>query len=344
MHAFCGGSARLAKGARLLGALLPSCSRSVLGHTHVVVVVPHAGGWTRKGSCSDFRIGGTIFVNREMLHNPWWVADRLLHESLHQKLYDFRQTHSLLAGDLAPESSAPKGNAAAVHAIWNPGGETRSNCWDTFRAVAAFHVYVHLAVFCAQAERRKEDLVKRFGETEASFPTMTKRREALERAQYLGRNIRGSCWQELGPAGRLLVDWLMAVLNAIDPTPPPPDSPYMHLLLHRYLMEALMLVNEKRSPEHTAHLPQLIDEEAGTMRRVLSAIDPEDRTWIGWTMRWCGASARQGKRPSCGSGSWSRRSFERLLPTVMGSGVRPRLIQRGWRRRFRPWWRIQVGN
>jgi hypothetical protein len=150
-----------------------------------------------------------------MLRNPWWVADRLLHESLHQKLYDFRQTHSLLASDLAPQSALSKEPAATVRCIWNAGGWGGSNDWDTFRAIAAFHVYVHLAVFCAQAERRRAELLARFGAPDASFPTMTGRREAIERAQYLGREIRKSCWQELGPAGRLLVEWLSIILNSI---------------------------------------------------------------------------------------------------------------------------------
>jgi hypothetical protein len=265
--------ARLAKGAELLGAILPLCSRSVLGHSHVVVLVPHVGTWTQKGSCSEFRVGGTIFLNREMLHNPWWVADRLLHESLHQKLYDFRQTHSLLARDLAPESSFSKERAATVYCIWNEGGSARSNHWDTFRAIAAFHVYVHLAVFCAQAERRKAELVERFGAPDASFPTMTSRREALQRAHYLGREIKGSCWQELGPAGRLLVEWLTAILNAIDRAPPPPRSSYIHLLLHRYVTEAILVAKRRPSPELTTGLAGLIHDEAATMRRVLSAID-----------------------------------------------------------------------
>jgi hypothetical protein len=264
---------KLEKGAKLLGVLLPLCSRSVFSHTHVVVIVPHAGTWTQKGSCSEFGIGGTIFLNREWLGNPWWVAEHLLHESLHQKLYDFRQTHSLLAQDLAPASSSPKASAATVNSIWNAGQEGRSSNWDTFRAVAAFHVYVHLAVFCGQAERRKEELVTRFGAPDASLPTMATRPEALERAHYLGRQIKESCWQELGPAGRLLVDWLIAILNAIDHAPPPPESSYIHLLLHRYVMEATMVAGQKRSPELAPELPKLVNEEAETVRHVLSAID-----------------------------------------------------------------------
>ncbi|MGD0676347.1 MAG: hypothetical protein ABSC94_13085 [Polyangiaceae bacterium] len=261
--------AKLAKGAELLAALMPLTSRSALSHAHVVVVVPHVGRWMQKGSCSEFRVGGAIFLNRDMLKNPWWVAEHLFHESLHQKLYDFRQAHSLLAQDIAPPTSE---DSAAVCAIWNVGGSNRSNAWDTFRVIAAFHVYVHLAVLCLQADRRKSDLVKRFGAPDASFPTMTSRREAFERSHYLGRKLKESCWHELGPAGRLLVDWLMSIMKTIDPLPPPTETVYLHLLLNRYIVEAVMLSEKKLSPEVAAPLTALVDDEAETVRSVLSAL------------------------------------------------------------------------
>lgn len=270
--------AMLAKGADLLGALLPLCTRSVLSHTYLVVVVPHVGGWKNKGSCSEFRISGTIFLNREMLRNPWWVAEHLLHESLHQKLYDFRHTHSLLAEDLSPEAP-PTENAAAIHAIWNVGGTSRANGWDTFRAIAAFHVYVHLAVLWVQIDRRKADLVKRFGPTpDGTFPAMTHRREAFQRAQYLGRCIKDACWQEMGPAGRLFVAWLSSILNAVDPSPPPPDPSYLHLVLNRYILEGnLVAKHDPRASGVTAQLLKLIDDEGETIRRVLRAMYADGR-------------------------------------------------------------------
>src|SRR6202142_2084475 len=269
-----GDLARLAKGTQLLSALLPLCSRSAFGHTHMVVIVPNVGTWRQKASCSEFRISGTIFLNRDMLHNPWWVAEHLLHESLHQKLYDFRHTHSLMAEDLSPETP-PTDGAAGILSIWNVGGTDRSNAWDTFRAVAAFHVYVPLALLCVLAERRKTELVKRFGAPDASLPAMTHRREAFERAQYLGRQIKASCGRELGVAGRLFIDWLISILNAIDPAPPPPESPYLHLLIHRYMVEATLVANKKLSPELTSQLLTLVDDEAETIRRVLLAMRAE---------------------------------------------------------------------
>ncbi len=264
--------ALLAKGAALLRLLLPLCSRSVLSHTHLVVIVPHVGSWMRKGSCSEFRISGTIFINRKMLQNPWWVAEHLLHESLHQKLYDFRHTHSLLTEDLTPD---PTESVARVCSIWNVGGSSRSNCWDAFRSVAAFHVYVHQAVLCLQAERVMAELGGRFGSPFQLSPPMTNRQEAFERAQYLGRKIKESCWPDLGPAGRVFVEWLISVLNALDARPPPVESSYIHLLLTRYLIEGVMVADRKLSPAFEANLLGLIGDEAATMRSVLSAVDAE---------------------------------------------------------------------
>jgi hypothetical protein len=229
------------------------------------------GSWTQKGSCSDFRIGGTIFLNREMLRNPWWVAEHLLHESLHQKLYDFRHTHSLLTKDLAPPASSRE-PAAKVNSIWNVGGATGSNQWDTFRTVAAFHVYVHQAALCLQAERRMAVLGKAFGAPNGSFPAMTTRPDALMRAHYLGAQLRKVCWHELGPAGRLLVEWLVAILGALDPAPPPTESAYLHLLFHRYMTEAAMVAAKKLPPEGTTLLLKLVEDEAEILRRVLSTI------------------------------------------------------------------------
>ena len=261
--------ALLAKGAALLGALLPLCARSALSHAHVVVLFDG-----QKASCSDFRVGGTIFLNREMLHDPWWVAEHLLHESLHQKLYDFRHTHSLLARDLSRELSASP-ETLTIRSIWNVGRADRSNHWDTFRAVAAFHVYVHLALLWLQAERRTADLVMRFSVSEGSFMVVTQRRTAFERAHYLGRRIKESAWQELGIAGQLLVDWLLSILDEIDPSPPPPESFYIHLVLERYVTEASMAASAKASPELGTPLLTLIDDEAEALRRVLSAIHAE---------------------------------------------------------------------
>jgi hypothetical protein len=89
----------LRRGEQLLQELLPSLARSALGHAHQIGCFPDVGFWKGKVSSSQIRMGGTIFLNRQLLMNPWCTAEHLLHESLHQKLYDYRHGHSLLNPD-----------------------------------------------------------------------------------------------------------------------------------------------------------------------------------------------------------------------------------------------------
>jgi hypothetical protein len=264
--------ARLAAGAELLGALLPWSARSALGHAHVIVLAPNVGGWRQKGSCSDFKAIGVVALNREMLQNPWWVAEHLLHESLHQKLYDFRHTHSLLARDLSPQASALP-EARIVYSIWNVATAPKSNWWDVFRAIAALHVYVHIALLRLRVEERQAELAPRFGAPDALRPAMTSRREAVERSHYLGRQLARACWHELGPAGRLFVEWLLSVLNTLDPSPPPADSVYLRLLVNRYLTEATIMAHKAASADLAARTEATVKNETTTVLSVLEALD-----------------------------------------------------------------------
>ncbi len=275
----------LTKGTQLLGDLLPVLSASALSHTHVIAVFP-AAGWKRMGSSSQFRIGGVIFLNREALDNPWWVAEHLLHESLHQKLYDFRHGHSLLAQDSFSPPSLPR-ETRKVCSLWNIPDVNSSTYWDTHRVVAAFHVYVHLALLGILAEQRAAELESAYG-LHGSL-AMTDSRSALDRAQYLGEKLKEVCWQELGLAGQRFIEWLLLVLEGVDPCPPPPGSS-VHLLLDRYQKEAKRIKtvlrhehieNVKEASLGLAELPQqlreLVDDEVKSARCVLSMLNEDDK-------------------------------------------------------------------
>ena len=140
--------AMLLNGEQLLRELVPALAPSALGHAHLVGCFPDVGFWKGKVSSSQIRMGGTIFLNRHILVNPWCVAEHLLHESLHQKLYDFRHGHTLLDVDYTSAES-PK-----VISVWNSGDLSDANHWDTHRAFAAFHVYVQL--YCSPRWRSSE--------------------------------------------------------------------------------------------------------------------------------------------------------------------------------------------
>lgn len=265
--------AMLQKGARLLGELVPSLSRSALSHVPLLAVFPSVGRWKTKASSSQYRLSGIIFLRREALRNPWWIAEHLLHESLHQKLYDFRHAHSLLARDAVEVDDRPSEITKPVVSIWNFPGLDQLNHWDTHRAVAAFHVYVHLALLCSIAEHRVEELEAVYGPPQGELPTMTEGRQAFDRAHYLGEELRDSCWQELGPAGQRLIDWLSSVLDALDPSPPPPGA-HLHLLLERYALEGRMVKRASVSAESAGVLTDLITDEIRVARAVLSIVDP----------------------------------------------------------------------
>jgi CubicO group peptidase (beta-lactamase class C family) len=216
----------LAKGAQLLGDLLPLLSCNVLSHVHLIAVYPPVGTWTGMASASEFRLSGAFFLNRLSLSNPFAVAEAIFHEALHHQMYDFRQGHSLL------EPGFARKDAPRIHALWNLPDSKRGHYWNIHRALAAFHVYVHLALLCTVAEHRLHELEKVYGK----LGSTTGRHKALARAQFLAEHIRKLCWQELGLAGKRFVDWFASVLDALDSSPPPKGS-YVHLLLDRYRRE-----------------------------------------------------------------------------------------------------------
>ena len=252
--------AMLRDGAKLLAELVPLSSQSALRHTHIVAVVPDTGPWKRLKSSSQYQLGGAIFLSRKLLDNPWLIAEQLYHESLHQKLYDFRHAHTVLAQDSSPNPIVP----AKVRSLWNyPNNE-----WDSHQALAAFHVYVHMTLLCTVAEQRSAELEETYGPKHAT----TASRLAFERAHYLGEGLRDSCWDDLGRAGQLLVEWLISVLDAFDPSPPPTGS-YVHLLLNRYLREAERVTKSTKTPEvwHQARL--LADDEAAVAGGLLDRMN-----------------------------------------------------------------------
>jgi hypothetical protein len=61
--------------------------------------------------------------------------------------------------------------------------------------------------------------------------------KALERAHYLGEKLKEQCWNQFGPAGKSLGDWLISTLEFLNPYPPPKGA-YIHLYLDLYKREA----------------------------------------------------------------------------------------------------------
>ncbi|MGO9602251.1 MAG: O-methyltransferase [Candidatus Binataceae bacterium] len=258
---------KLMVGARLLHELLPNLAPSALAHARVVTCVPSAGSFTGVGSSSQFHLGGVIFLSRT-LGTPWWVAEHLLHESLHQKFYDFRHGHSLMELGYARDGARP------VMTPWNPSRLMGANLWNEMRVFAALHVYVHLALLAIVAEQRAAELESKYG----PFRGMLESHRALARANYLARELRERCWSKVGPAGRALAGWLDAILDQLNPTPPVAGS-YVHLCLDLYRREANQLQRSRGERDQSRpdkDLSALAAENLKTTRRVLSDIGAAD--------------------------------------------------------------------
>jgi predicted O-methyltransferase YrrM len=263
--------AALRRGRDLLLELMPRLAPSALAHTHLIGCFSNEGFWRGKLSSSQIRAGGTIFLSREMLTDPWCIAEHLLHESLHQKLYDFRHGHQLMHPEVAASESV------LVTSLWNSPELNGANQWDTSRAFAAFHVYVHLSVLALIAEQLADGLVAAYGAPRGLIGS----RKALDRARYLGEQLDDVRSLALGPAGERLLDWLREVLDVVDPAPPPRGAT-THLLFDRYLREAnrveavLWPSAEEPSPLSEQLLPVVRQELAGA-EQVLAAMGEDSR-------------------------------------------------------------------
>src|SRR5471032_1983703 len=251
----------LRRGWDLLHTLLPRLAHIAFEHVQILALYTPEGAWRGKASSSQFRVNGCIFLNRSLIDHPWWLAEHLLHEALHQKLYDFRHGHSLLASGYERE------DAPAVCSLWNAPDDVRSNYWDAHRALAAFHVYVQLTLLCLLAEQREDALAPRYGPIASR---MSGSRRAIDRARYLGEQLHAVAWPELGLAGRQMTDWLVDVLNVLDVQPRPAGAS-LHLLLDLYQRQSrkleVFLSNGAASPL----IAQQAQQEAQAAQAALQA-------------------------------------------------------------------------
>jgi len=258
--------AMLRQGVRLLHALLPQLAESALRHVHVVGIFDQGGGWKRTASSSQIRVGGAIFLARTLLRSPWVVAEHLLHEALHHKLYDFRHGHTLLVTD------SSEMDKVKVISPWNPEELTEANRWDPHRAFAALHVYVQLCVLAQMAEHRREELKDLYGPTDG----MIDYRSAYVRAWYLGEQLKRHCWHLLGPGGQAMLDWLIEILQVLEPSVPPPEAD-LHLVLDLYCREARGLgsstaVAQGAPKALVQQLDRMAHDEIATTCEILSAV------------------------------------------------------------------------
>lgn len=226
----------LERGKELLTRLLPTLSRSVLAHVSVVAVVDTAdrSQWSRRTrpnlcqNVSTHAIPATIFLSPTPLSGPWLAAEALLHEAAHKKLSDLVLTRPIFRTGF-DSSTAP-----TVSALWNRDLSWNPAAWSADRALFAFHVYVHLALFFASVDLHRERLAEEFGDPPSNFAVGLDR--ALDRASYLGRHLADGLRPALGSDGRELVAWLTAVAERFE-RPEAADRVDLRLLMDRYDLE-----------------------------------------------------------------------------------------------------------
>lgn len=228
----------LTRATAILEDLLPRIAHGALSHAHVVAVtdVLDRQEWSNDQrrfpyeSFSTSIIPGTVFVSLLVLRNPYKAAEHLLHEALHLKYYDLQHTHAIFRKGYHVERS-PR-----LVSLWNRAQRGSSNEWPVCRSLAAMHVYVHLALYFMQLERRREEMESLHGPLNGYDPTRLKV-QALERGRYLGMSLRCMGWQELRLGGQRMVDWMLEMLEQLGAGPAPEDDG-VHLLLDLYEREA----------------------------------------------------------------------------------------------------------
>ena len=102
---------------------------------------------------------------------------------------------------------ALRDGAPTIRAIW------RKEDWSTFRAWAAFHVYVHLAFFFARVERMEGPLAGDFGTPPVSDDLGLE--EALGRAGHLGEELAAHAERIFDSHGRMFFAWMQRMLSSL---------------------------------------------------------------------------------------------------------------------------------
>jgi hypothetical protein len=262
------GIALLQSGVRLLEELVPSLAPSALHHAHVVACLPDSTLFIGSGSRSDLP---GMFLLQQSLGTPWWIAESLLHESIHSKLYDVVLGHPLVRSGSGTES-------APVVIPWRPSRLSGDNRFGARRVLAAFHVYVHLALLSTVAEARAAELEATYG----PLAGMTDSRRARARARYLGHELRAQplCWDDLGATRQELADWLQSLLDMLDPAPAP-DGSTLHLYLDLYRRETDQLEQKLAEPTdplgaRSAELSTLARQDVASTRAILGDLNADE--------------------------------------------------------------------
>jgi hypothetical protein len=186
----------------LLEKLVPTLAPSTLRLIDGIVVFEDdpAGGRLESAFVNGNPL--VVYLNRTMFDDPLEAADSLLHEALHQKLVEVRLTRRMLRDGYDNSTS---------HQILVPWGGA-GRWFSVDRSLAAFHVYVHLALMHLVALDRRAEV--------CPYLTAAQLRRRLvsrwARARFFGTELAADPARgDLGVDGRHLVAWLDAATTEL---------------------------------------------------------------------------------------------------------------------------------
>ena len=193
------------RGCELLAALLPELATSALAHLRLIGFFS-IKDYRYTGQVTNISISSTTFLHGAHWRTPWLAAEALLHEALHCKLGHLARVRGI------HREGGNAGAPAVIRPFWKRGQRPSEAEWTPMRAFAAFHVYVHLALFWMRVERLEARLAGEFEAPPASFRESL--RAAFDRADYLRRALE-DVDRPLGSEGRLMFAWLSRVLQRL---------------------------------------------------------------------------------------------------------------------------------
>lgn len=180
---------------KMLQRLFPDWPE-MFSHTQLIVLVRSAPGVGRIfESASTDKLASLILLSDRAIQSTHHLAEALLHEATHNKLYDIWSSVGILA-----EGAHNPGLGVAVSWL-RDGDDWSGNKWAVSRSLAALHVYLHLIIFL-------DRLCK-------EIDVSSRREEFLKRAQYVYVGLQECSRSLLKKDGEALLDWLGDNLNEL---------------------------------------------------------------------------------------------------------------------------------
>ncbi len=186
----------------------PSVANSALGHVAFLVFYDVVDGDTSSGgdkvnslSLSSNTLPGAIFLSSGLLQDTTLLAEHILHEALHSKIFSLYDSHRLLANSYAATTSPH------IAPWWHPDGVL----WPTDQALGAAHVYVYLTYFLLTLRKDSTEPCS----DSAKF-TM-KASNYQNRARFLLEQSAHASRTTLTINGQNFVDWLFSILLLLVP-------------------------------------------------------------------------------------------------------------------------------